>query len=46
MKVSFPATAYLKPIRQWAEANGVPFFTWSQIRKAIARYELFEAIKN
>lgn len=46
MKYSFPAIAYLAPIKQWAQANGIPFWTWHEMRKAIARYEIFEAIKN
>ncbi len=40
------AAAYLRPIRQWAFANGVKFFTWDDQRKAIARYELFVAKLN
>lgn len=40
------ARAYMNPVRQWAIANGIPFFTWNDMRKALARYELFQAIKN
>jgi hypothetical protein len=36
---SIPAMAYMRPIRQWAEANNIPFFTWEQIRKAMQKYE-------
>jgi hypothetical protein len=40
------ATAYLAPIRQWALATGERFFTWNEIRKAIAKYENFISLKN
>lgn len=43
---SYPAISYMNPIRQWALANGMPFFTWKDQRKAIARYEIFAATKN
>ena len=42
----YSAINYLKPIRQWAIASGRPFFTWKDIRKAMAEYEIFIAIKN
>jgi hypothetical protein len=40
------ARAYMAPIRQWALANNIRFFTWEQQKKAIARYELFRARLN
>lgn len=40
------ARAYLAPIRQWALANGEKFFTWNEMKKAIAKYENFIALKN
>lgn len=40
------ARAYMKPIRQWALANGIAFFTWNDQLKAIARYEIFRAGLN
>ena len=41
MNISYSAIAYMAPIKQWAVANGIKFFTWKDQRKAIARYELF-----
>jgi hypothetical protein len=46
MNHSFKAIAYMAPIKQWAMANGIKFFTWKDQLKAIARYEIFQAIKN
>lgn len=46
MKISYSAIAYLAPIKQWALANGEKFFTWHEMRKAIAKYENFIAPKN
>jgi len=46
MEISYKAIAYLKPIKQWALANNIPFFTWKQMRKAIAQYELFRSQLN
>lgn len=40
------AIAYLRPIKQWALKNKIPFWTWKQVRKAVAQYEIFQAIKN
>ncbi len=40
------AIPYLRPIKQWAVANGIPFFTWKQMRKAIAAYEIFQCRLN
>lgn len=40
------ASTYLRPIRQWAFANGLSFFTWKEIRRAIVQYEIFIACKN
>lgn len=40
------AKAYMKPIRQWALANGIAFFTWADQKKAMARYEIFVCLKN
>lgn len=36
----------MAPIRQWAIANRIPFFTWKDQRKAMARYEIFVAMLN
>ncbi|MEO6610705.1 MAG: hypothetical protein ABIT05_01180 [Chitinophagaceae bacterium] len=36
---AIPAMAYIRPIRQWAEANNIPFFTWTQMKKAMVKYE-------
>lgn len=41
-----PAIPYLAPIRQWAVANNLPFFTWKQQSIAIARYKNFRAQLN
>lgn len=41
-----PAISYMKPVKQWALANGYRFFTYSEMRKAIAAYEVFAALKN
>lgn len=46
MNISFSAIAYMKPIRQYAMAHGLKFFTWNDQRKVIARYETFIALKN
>lgn len=40
------ARAYMKPVKQWALSKGIPFFTWSDQRKALARYENFRAGLN
>jgi hypothetical protein len=44
--VTFPAIAYLRPIRQWALTEGIPMVTWHQVRAAMARYEIFRAQLN
>lgn len=46
MNISYSAIAYLAPIKQWAMASGEKFFTWAEMRKAIAKYENFIALKN
>lgn len=46
MNISFSAIAYMAPIRQYAMANGLKFFTWKDQRKALARYELFQSKLN
>lgn len=40
------ARAYMRPVMQWAISKGIPFFTWSDQRKALAQYELFRSILN
>jgi len=45
-KTSIPAIPYMRPIRQWAISNGIPFLTLRQQRKAIAAYNHFESPKN
>ena len=42
----FKAQSYMKPVRQWAIANGIPFFTWKEQRMALAQYEIFRAGLN
>ncbi len=46
IKPMFKAQSYMKPVRQWAIANGVPFFTWKEQRMALAQYEIFRAGLN
>lgn len=42
----YSAIQYIRPIRQWALSAGLPFTTWKDQRKAIARYEIFRAQLN
>lgn len=44
--MSYPAQAYLRPIRQWALSEGLPFFTWKEQRQAMCWYELFRSKWN
>lgn len=41
-----PAIKYISIIRQYAFANGLPFFTLREVRRAIANYETFCSSKN
>lgn len=40
------AQAYLAPIRQYAISEGLPFFKWKDIRRAMTLYELYQCSKN
>lgn len=40
------AIPYLNPVRMWAISNGIKYFTVEDQKRALARYELFQAIKN
>ena len=41
-----PAKKYMSIVRDYALANQIPFFTWKQMRKALAAYECFASLKN
>lgn len=45
-KQQIPAIPFMRPIRQWAISNGVPFLTVKDQRKAIAAYNNFQSPKN
>lgn len=40
------AIPYLKAIRSWAISNGIKYWTVKDQKRALAMYELFQAIKN
>jgi hypothetical protein len=45
-QIKMPAIPYMRIIKQYAVANGMRFWNQHDRKKAIAHYELFNAIKN
>jgi hypothetical protein len=43
---AIPAISYMNAVKQWAHARGMKFFTYNDMRKALASYELFAAKLN
>jgi hypothetical protein len=43
---SFPATAYLKAVKLYAEARGLRFFTWTEVQIACRLYNDHAQINN
>jgi hypothetical protein len=41
-----PAISYLNAVKQFALANGYRFFTYPEMKKAMAAYEVFAALRN
>lgn len=41
-----PAIPLFLCVRQWAQANDLPFFTLREQRKAVARYVNFQSQNN
>lgn len=46
MNNMLPAISYMNCVKQYAIAHGMKFFTWDEMKKAIAAYEQIAAIKN
>lgn len=41
-----PAIGYMNAVKQFAEANGYRFWTYRDMRKALAAYEVWGALRN
>jgi hypothetical protein len=41
-----PAVQYMIRVKQFAIANGLKFFTWADMKIAIAAYKEYQSFKN
>jgi hypothetical protein len=44
--MNIPAISYMNCVRQFALANGYKFFTLKEMKRAIAAYEIYGALRN